>query len=309
MKEMLVINNNVYAEATGGGVIASADDMNDLLAGAIAIFDESGVVVDPLNPNAGLLGDRVYMAVGLPGDASPYLTSLIDRASFEYAITPYSAPTAKIMYVGEDGAAAGDLNLPNPLVIGTTATIVVWDKSKRREEFNKTSQVYNYVIKTGDVALDIVTGLVAEINDNSKSIVTAAAVGVDGGIILTGDVAGVDFAVTVQGILQYATLTNAGGANVHSFGHGTYEQMKEAEIHALVRRGNLNSFTYTNELWSLPSNLAIGGTYDVVAANWRNATQDSLQTLQPTYKKELLIVVLSTAAVAKAAIVDILAAM
>lgn len=307
MKEMLVINNDTYALGSDG-VITSADDMNSLLAGAVAIFDEDGSVVDPANPSVALTGDRVYMAVGLPGEASPYLTSLIDRATFEYAATPYSAPTAKIMFVGEDAAAAGDLNLPNPLVVGTTATIVVWDKSKRREKVNKTSQVYNYVIKTGDVALDIVTGLVAEINNNPKSIVTADAVGGDGGVELVGNVAGVDFAVTVQGILQYATLTNAGGNDVHSFGHGTYQQMKDAEIHALVRRGNLNSFTYTNELWSLPSNLVIDATYDVIAANWRNATQDSLQTLQPTYKKELLIAVDSTKAAVKANILSILAA-
>lgn len=305
MKELLVVTNDTYAAKTGGGTI-TADTFADLATGAIAIFDESGTIIDPANPSLALTGDKVYMAVGT-GAGAPWLTSLIDRASLEYAVTDYQAPVAKIMWVGQDSAGNGSLNLPNPLVVGSTATVVVWNKSVRREEWNKSSLAYNYVVKAGDNAKSIVDGLVAAINGNTKSIVTAANVA-DLGISFTGKVAGVDFTLTVQNILANSTLTHSNTAK-HLFGHGTYAQLKEYEVQATARRGNVNSFTYTNELWSMPSNLVIGGTYDVAVCNWKNATNDSLQTLQPTYKKELLIAVDSTKTAVRAAIVAILTAL
>lgn len=300
MKELLIVNNDTYAHNT----VTGADAIASLSAGSIAVFDESGTLVDPANPNAALTGDRVYMAVGLSG-AAPYLTSLINRATFEYNTAAYVAPVAKIMYIGEDAAGAGTFNLPT-LAAGQVATLVIWDKSKSHEETNKASRVYSHVMVAGSLTdLAMVTGLIAAINADTDRIVNAAAVTTDNGIKLTGITAGVDFTVTPQDILANAKITRQ---TSHLFGTGTPTQISGAELQALVRRGKQNSFLYTNELWSLPSNLESDKTYGVIVCNWKNATEDALQISQPTYKKELIIAIEATKTTVAANIATILAA-
>jgi hypothetical protein len=163
------------------------------------------------------------------------------------------------------------LNLPT-LVAGEIAVIKIQKQKIQRYEVG-TIRNYEYTVKTGDVALDVVTGLVAAINANATDFMTATAVS-NIGIKLAAENFGESFSVTTSGILAASEVMKAdvGKSNVIITGLGDSTSITIAEDENSVQRGNTSRLELNRQHWQEGSNVVVGETYNVYYFTW---TQDN----------------------------------
>ena len=186
-----------------------------LTAGGIAIFNSDQSVVDGTATVSAsdLTGSSIYIgAMGVNGFKS---SIEIPRSNFSYTKRDYVAPVAAIKCLGNNETGDdGSLNLPSSISVGDTVGVTIRDRSKGHED---TSAIidYSFAVTTGDLITgtgvsNIITKLVALVNGNSNSVVTAAVLS-DGsdadGIKFTAKTAGMDFdVIRMDGVLKDADV-------------------------------------------------------------------------------------------------------
>ena len=248
MKELFVIKGSTaYAAKVGGGLIASRDEVNSLVEGALAVFTMDGTLVE--GDETSFTTPALYFATKLNG--VPKISQRIYRP-FEFFKSTAVSAAAKVMVVGSNtnaGTTYG-LNLPSSLVVGTTAGIVIDDPDLPYE--NQThKKPYEVMVQTGDTRATLVARLIAKINADVNRLATAAMVDTtnSNGFKLTSVDATKNFTVSCRGILvnadvlEYKRIVNAGTAGLtpgfvnglttvvvaYTQGRGTAGQILETE--------------------------------------------------------------------------------
>jgi len=188
MNRIFVLKDVAYASKVGGGVIASAKEVNVLSKGALAFFTDRGLLLTPANAAATLPDVKeVMIAVGREADTQvitiPRRIVNINRANYRAFVKP-------VFTVGPLSILAGAVG---------EAFIKVSDISftSRYSPRLVNASVYK---KAGDTIESVVDALVAKLN-GVGSFVTASKVNLDG-------------AYEVSTIVVTAAATAAGTATV-----------------------------------------------------------------------------------------------
>ena len=302
MKRILILKDVAYSAKIGGSTISGKNEVNLLADGAIAIFADDGTMLTAANaatvfatsPNK----KSVYMAVG-SGDATKgaKLTSYIDRMTADVIFKAYTAPVKQVQYIGEDtsNTAGTALNLPSPLVVGTTAIVRLTDTSAGTQPPIRT-KTYEYMIKTGDTAAEILDGLVALNTADADRFAVLANVSSNGGLSVTAVDYGVTIGISVSGVLIDATIetNDDGDAVAINYGTGTAAQVAELEYECDPVEGNTNRVYQPSMWYSKGTDVVVSTTYDLYTINWeivKKRTTGSVVSANPT-----LIIALPTAA-------------
>jgi hypothetical protein len=277
MRKFLATKSSVdYGYKTGSGTIAGSWELNVLANGALAVLENNGTLISGTAPV--FTKDSFYLAVGRDNAAeNSDLSPLLFREGFTYNKLVYSAPVAKIMYLGYDAATASyDLYNYTTLVAGTIASVRVVDLEKPVWD-NSREYTVSHVITAADTKATIIADLVIQLNSTrANKVCTALDVtsSTDYGIRLTGDTAGVNFTAYLEDalkdgdIIEYKMINRvyngaATSATACAKGNGTYAQIKAWEDDFLTTDGKANLSWMGEYLWSVTSNLVAGETYTI----------------------------------------------
>lgn len=296
MEKLLITLATVDYNTTA---LAGSWELETLTNGELLCMDQAGTAVDMLAP--AIATDEMYFAVGRTGTAET--SPMINIATLEWNKQDYTAPVAKVMYIGDDGSSTYGLHMPTPLVTGDVASIRLVDKSKLHFDTERTIDV-EYVVQDGDTTSTVAANFFAAINANTRAaaLVTAAAssttVG-NLGISLTGVTAGVDFTASCGGILGDADIVqyqNVNGTYTAAettptatvTGYGTAAQLTALELAYSPHEGNNNSNLFRGVLYSKTTNVVAAETYTCYTLMWRNVSNKNL--IQETNVQQTLVI-------------------
>lgn len=282
MKQIIVTKSIAYGAKLGGGTISGINEINLLDTGAIAVFTENNVFVTAVNA-ASVMPDvkKFYIAVGNQqalATSKTYITVPIPRLLTNYQKKNYVAPVKLVKYIGYDGTTVGTaFNFPT-LVAGEEAFIRITDTTAGLRTmgsvYENEVKRYSTLVKTGDTATLIANRLILAINNDTDSIVVAAAVGATTGISLTAKNFGTTFSISLDGIMTSTTVAQPEGSTVGvsvaiNYGIGTEDEVTTLEDLYSVERGNDNRLqNYGTGYYKVPSLITSGGTYDLYQISW-----------------------------------------
>lgn len=283
MKRLFVCLAGETLGDDGSSVIAGSWDIDTLNAGALAVFDEEGELIDASAP--AFSGKRIYLGMGT-SEGHPDISPLIPN-TMQYSVQQYAAADQAEKYLGSDAAAAagnGSLNYPASISAGEVVGIDIVDLTKPTWHHNRTKR-YEFLttsssVLTGKVAGNVIYDLVALINADPDAIVTATAME-DGsnncdGIKLVADTAGNDFNIgVVPGVLGNADVVeylkingeyNASSTTAvpNNVGTGLATQIAELETEVNTWLGEGIMPKHKEDMFSRTSKVVAGQTYDVV---------------------------------------------
>lgn len=278
MNQIIIGKNTVALNAKiGGGVITGINEVNQLADGAIAVFTSESEMLTAANVATLMLDKKgIFVAVG-SGDATKgaTFTTTLARFGANYEKKVYIAPVKERKFIGFDGTL-GNLNLPISLLAGSEAIIKLTDTTKGLRTIGSvyTNEIknYNYVVKTGDTELIIATALVAAINNDVNSFVTATLVGsaVPYGIQIDNKEFGQTTSIALDGILISSTIEKDGASNSVAivYGEGVDNQVLALEDYYSAEQGNTNRIMQPQLWWTKPSMVVKGSTYDMYNMQW-----------------------------------------
>lgn len=319
MNRIIIGKNVAYAAKIGGGTIAGVTEVNQLAAGAIAVFaSESNVLLTAANVVASIADKKgVWVAVG-SGDATKGAdTSIITkRLGVDYRKKAYVAPVKAFKVIGEgatNGGATppGALNEPATLVAGDEAFIRITDTTPGVLTTGTNIKRYSYVVRTGDTIAIVVAALVAAINADIDSIVTATDIASVGIGLVTKNF-GVTFAITLDGILSASTIDESENplsvtdSIAIKYGNGTYAQVAKLEDLFSAQLGNTNKVYQAGLWWSKTAKADSAATYDMYVISWMGTKERPSSGSLPTVAHELM-VVMPPAATQQAAFESVMA--
>lgn len=300
MRQILILKDLAYAAKVGGGAIIDANEIGVLAPGALAIFNDKNQLVTPANIATTLPDAKsVRYVLGGVDTAEGGIFSLpVERAVARYDAKNYSAPVKEVQFIGNDGLV-GALNLPATLIAGTTANIRII-KSDSGQEIATDKFRYEYYVKAGDTNVEIVAGLVAKINADSSSPVTAAVVGASVGIELTAKEFGQVFEVGTDEVLEDATVVKGGTSNsvAIEFGCGTATQIAAMEEEFVAELGDTNKVWLRDKYFSKAPKVDPALTYDTYTINWTVKRRGTIVSLDAT--DQVLVVAMPDAATLQA---------
>lgn len=319
MNQIIIGKNVAYAAKIGGGTIADYKEVGSLAAGAIAVFaSESNTLLTAANVVASMADKKgVYIAVG-SGDATKGadLTIIAKRLGTDYRKQAYVAPVKVFKVIGEgatNGGATppGDLNEPATLVVGDEAFIRITDTTPGVITTNTHIKRYSYTVRTGDTIAIVVAALVAAINADTDSIVTASDIA-SAGIGLVAKNFGVNFAISLDGILINSTIDEAenplsvSDAIAINYGKGTYAQVAQLEALFSPQQGNTNKVYQPSLWWTKAAKADSAATYDTYVISWMGTKERTVSASLSTVAHEI-IVAMPPAATQQAAFESVMA--
>ena len=283
--DLLIAKTGVaYAKEASGAAIALIGDADRLLAGSLAAFDDSGTLI--AHDASAITGDHVTFAMGT--SVGPVFSTPVYRRHFSYNKTFYLAPAKKIMCLGTNASAGTtyNLNLPASFLKGDTVGVDIIDFSKPIENTVRRVNV-SIVCGGGETQAQVVAALVAAINADKRVNTVVVAVDLDSnhdGIQFTAyavtsnfTVLGTDLLVNAD-VIEYQNIiytpiagsrgylsTLTAGLAPFIGGTGSSTQMSKMELDASAGHGNINSEMYAADLWSMPSVVVPGQTYNTYA--------------------------------------------
>ena len=296
------ITMSANATATAAGItvtsstlISGIDQIDQLDAGAFAVFTDNNVLLTAANANTVFttLPDKkeIYFAVGL-GDAviGAKVSQKVNRQDIDIYRANYVAPVAPVTFIGQDSGGTGALNLP-ALVAGDEAIIRVEDTSAGTFPAPFSSKNYcSYVVKPGETATTLLAAIVAKFNANPDKVATLAVIGTTLGISVTGNTAGMTMAVSADGILNNATKEENGvGASVASvIGNGTGAQVLELELDYDTEEGDTNRVMQPSVWWKVNKQSVAVTKYDLLNIHWGQYKADPI-TSQKASNQQIII--------------------
>lgn len=264
MKELLIAKDVAYAAKQGGGTISGYNELDQLAQGALAVLAEDGTLITSGTAAASLVNfKQYYMAVGRTNDTKR--SKLFDRDGFHRSDCPYVAPVKQVQVVGDQGSG-GSLNFPATLIPRTVAHLDVGVQYEGEEPHINWSR-YEYTVKAGDAAADVVLALVAKINNDSKARWTAAAINSNGGIQITSTEDDEVMYLAVDGILQDATRTITTDV---VYGKGTPSQVREYARLTDIQDGDENRVEYSQEYWKVVDEVDDAAQYELKTIEWQS---------------------------------------
>ena len=302
MFHLFVCEGATYAAKIGGGTISGVDEAPYLDTACLAIFAEDGTLVTTANASTlAATQSKFYLALG-SGDTTKgaRISVFIPQKIYTRANRAYNAGTLQVDVIGAGATLSGSsANLPNPLVPGTVAGILIIDGNAPVNNIVSKKYRYEYVVKPGDTNASVLNGLIALINADVEALVTASAQGSPtDGIILTAKAKNQKF-ITSAGsagynagdwnndILKNATLQTDGGtaapdstAIVYTI--GTPNDVLAIEQVFSTTEGNTNQIWLSNMYWKVPSYVNASSTYDLLELTFDAPFENSVDLYKGT---------------------------
>ncbi len=233
-QSVIVANHATYGSGVNfANPIAAAFDT--LAVGALLIITDTNKMVKIDGTlTSGSLADvkRFGFVIGNAAGRNNRIAAWVDKNLIHYEYKAGAAGVKQLSFVGDNGTT-GDFNEPVSLVVGDEAELVIHNITSGVYATNQIER-YTYVVQTGDAITDVATALVALVNANTNSIVTATDNTT--GIELEAKAVGTVFQVGAGGILSAATITQDGTNNSlrPTLGVGTLDivtkELKEGKI-------------------------------------------------------------------------------
>lgn len=301
--------------------------IDQLADGAVGVFQSDGTLCNGATGTVAFVGDYLQIGMKQVGGGVKQSVRLYRPATLKE--TAYVAPAGTAKSLGAAAATGnngdkGSLNLPSTLIAGETVSFSIRDLDKERHD-ETSIEVYSFPVRSGDVltgtgANNIVAKAAAEVNANANSVVTAAAVVVgsdNDGILFTSKVTGKNFAVMImQGLFQDADILEYSfingekdtaidtGVVQYEGGQGTPGQIagvpddnREGEHEASTRDGQTHTQVLGKYMYSVPSQVEAGITYDQLQLKHVSHMSDEL--MRENNPKQTLKVAGQTADIAK----------
>lgn len=260
-----------YAGKTGAltTAIAGLSEVNLLAEGAIALFQQNGVLIDVADstPDFSDSPDYIIMAIG---NKAGLRTTFIPKKA-NVTRQDYVAPVAKVMGIGkyQSGASPSLGLVEGNIKVGDEFIIKVTNPDLEFYDDINNVEFVNVIIDNKTMALAatkieaLLTAITAKLNAMRKFDFTAVKYysSGDGGIKITSNVAGADFNIKLIEKWAYSTVTTV---TANTKGFGTYAQVVKEERMNTQEDGNTN--IYANPLFdvgSIPSDV-INGTYQML---------------------------------------------
>ena len=269
MFDLIVGKDVAYKTKTGGGLIADINDVDLLAPGAVAIFAESGLMVETTTTAAALADVKSFrIAVGRATDVK--VSQLIDRDAFHRAKCAYQAAVLQV-------TTLTPLNLPVTFAANEEGEVVIYQRqagiepavSKERFSVSSTSidTPTTYLIK-----------VVAKINAGSKY---ADAVIVTPGVsfTLTAKKKNMTFEVGVNGVLSNAIITYTTPA---TFSQGDGDDLFLLESEGQVYDGDTSPYWFPKQLFSQPDEVVSAETYVCYQFNWEQESMSAINSQNST---------------------------
>lgn len=250
MKQLMVISHDTYASGLTPGT-STIDNIASLAVGAWAMVDKdaSAATIDVI-ANIAATSEvdtpAKFQIVTMTANGLKW-SPIITKANAVCTKSVYVAPVAKVM------------NLNNTIAgieVGKQYGFVVTDLSKPTHELSR-NRTYIYTAVSGATEATINAALIALVNADADAIVTASS-GTD--IVLTGDVAGVPFTVSLWGDLRGQSVVSISTA--HVAGTGTAAQLVAYEKECNVERGDANYNKSDKLFFTAVSEVTAAETYD-----------------------------------------------
>lgn len=295
MNELLVAKDVLLNAKIGGGLISGINEVNQLAAGALAVFTDNNVMLTNANANTVFTTSpnkkRVYFALG-SGDATlgAKISQLVDRETTNVQFKYYVAPVKQVVLIGADGTVTGSMNIATP-VAGTYAYLRIIDTTEDNINLVRAER-YSYLVKTGDTAALVVAGLVAECNLNLSSKYTVTAVNTNQGITVAENNFGKTFEVALDGIISAATITTdgTGASTIIEFGSGASTEVALIESEFNSEDGNTSRLHLAPQYWKKASDVVTGATYDLMNIQWKQVHTNPINT-QPATDKQIIVAI------------------
>lgn len=286
MNELIVVKDVLLNRKIGGGLISGIKEINLLDAGALAIFSDRNEMLTAANVVATLVNKKaVYFAVGsgdstLGAKVSQPVTRIGTNVEYKYYVTPIK----QVSVIGNDGTA-GNMNIATP-VAGTFAYLRIIETTDTDINLIRAER-YSYQVQIGDVAADIVVGLVAAANANTASIYTVTSVDTNQGITVSAKSFGQTFEIGLDGIISAATTTidGTGLSKIVEFGSGTSSQVSILESEFNSEDGNTSRLYLADKYWKKPTDVVVGAKYDLANIQWHQTHSTPIKTLAATDKQ------------------------
>jgi len=139
MRKLLITTGSVNYNA---GSTSTYDDLASLTEGALAVYESGGAsdgtVIDGTTPVPAATTDAAVFALGRTNGGADQSIPLF-RTGLAYVKETYSAPVAKVMYLGDDGVL-GTKDLNSNTTVGSLHRIRFidltkpeWDRSREKE--------------------------------------------------------------------------------------------------------------------------------------------------------------------------------
>lgn len=281
MKQVLVSSANELYAFDGVDVITGNDELDILNEGAVAVLNDRGELVrsnSVANIKADLLDSKwIQIAVGGSSAKTLRLSAPIPRYGTTVSRADYAAAVAQVMWLGDNGDNAYDVNLP-AFVPGDIATVTLVDTTPGYipEAFTQ----YQYEVQNGDAQADILNGLIAIINADVDRLATAAGIDVataNAGISFTAVEVGKSFKALPQDLLEDADVlsheneagqTAATPATAPYKGIGVDTVVIEEESKWMTQEGKNNAVFMPTDFFSFPASALAGVTYDQWVINF-----------------------------------------
>lgn len=242
MNRVCVLKDVAYAAKIGGGTIAGIEEVNQLLPGAIAFFNEQGVLLVNTAGSVNALPDTKEFSIGVGRSEGYQLITNIPRTRIKDVESQvYVAFTKPVITIGGAG---------NPLTFTNNeeAYVNVYDDSFTTTVAirSKRSNKYKTASESDDAFLDrVIAGLNNNNPNGDPSFITATKIaGPNFGITVTPKEDGVFIKAAIGGSFEGGSISTANGV----YGLGGGAQVLEMEKDASVEEGNSNFINYT-DLW------------------------------------------------------------
>lgn len=292
-----------YAAKVGGGSVSNLQDAVNLVEGGMAAFTNAGALI--ASNATSVAGDSLTFVQKRNGDLK--ISYAFFRPDFTKTETAYAAPAVKITAIGSntDAGTTYNLNIPATLVEGQVAKVTLINKELPHEDSRRRVD-YIEPVRSGDTAITLMGRLLARVNADAHRVATMSKVDTTNsdGYLFTGVTAGVDFSVECGGVLENADVLErnevmfAGTAGVTkgyvsaltnlvnvSAGAGTSAQMVEAEKNASTREGNNVYPGWKKDLYTQPSSVVAGATYNQMIISSTRPNDNTLIPRKPLRKQ------------------------
>lgn len=296
------------AGVTYGGGVTKLSAAAAMTEGAIGVFDETGALI--AGNATSVTGDSLTFAVKRADGVK--ISFPIYKDGFSKSTVTYVAAAAKKVAIGSNTNAGTtyNLNIPSTIVEGQVATVTLIDKSLPEYDLRR-MVAYDEPVIDGDTAITVMERLLARVNADTDRVATMSKIDTTNsdGYIFTAVTAGKDFAVNCGGILENADvlehteIVHAGTAGVtkgtvsaltnlvtHSEGFGLATQIAEAEAEASTREGNNNYPGWSTNLYTQPSVVVAGETYNQAIVSSNRPNDNILIPRQPLRKQVHIVI-------------------
>tara|TARA_R110002096_G_scaffold517_4_gene3023 strand:- start:2244 stop:3188 length:945 start_codon:yes stop_codon:yes gene_type:complete len=261
MFDLVVGKTLAYKTKTGGGVIAGAHEIDLLSPGAIAIFAESGLMVETTTTAAALKDVKsFYIAAGRTNDVK--VSQLIDRDSFHRFKGAYLASTLQVTTVTP-------LNLPTTYVAEEEAEVSIFLRDAGIEPA-MLKERHSISVVASETNTTCVAKIVAKINADSK-YVTALVTVAGTTFTLTAKSKNTTFDVGFNGPVIKDAIATVSTPAVFSKGQGA--DLVSLESQGQIYDGSTSPIWYSDKLFTQSKEIVTATNYIQYQLNWEQESR------------------------------------